>query len=184
MKSSSEWREWLLEHHAAEKEIWLIYPKKHSKRPRIPYADAVEEALCFGWIDSIVKGIDEECYAQRFSPRKKNSPWSQPNIERMRRLIAEGRMTPAGLAALKNPETLMEKQELEIAPDVLEALKKDKSVWKNFQAFADNYKRVRIAYIEAGRKHGPEQFQKRLDNFINKTRKNQQFAFGGVQKEK
>lgn len=97
LKDRKEWRKWLVKNHLKESEIWVVYYKKHTNKLSIPYNDAVEEALCFGWIDSIEKRIDEECYAQRFSPRKAKSQWSESNIERMRRLIKEGRMTSAGL---------------------------------------------------------------------------------------
>ena len=95
------WRSWLAKHHATEKEIWLVYHKKHTGKPSIPYNDAVEEALCYGWIDSQTKGIDKDSYGQRFSPRKPSSQWSETNKERVRRLIKAGKMTPAGLAALR-----------------------------------------------------------------------------------
>jgi uncharacterized protein YdeI (YjbR/CyaY-like superfamily) len=93
-----EWRAWLAEHHATASEIWLVFAKKHTGAPSVPYAAAVEEALCFGWIDSIVRRLDDERHAQKFSPRKPGSQWSASNLERVARLAAEGRMTPAGLA--------------------------------------------------------------------------------------
>ncbi len=96
-----EWRSWLEENHKSEKEIWLIYYKKHTGKPRIPYDDAVEEALCFGWIDSIIKRIDEEKYTQKFSPRKQNSAWSDLNKKRVKKLIEEGKMTKAGYETVK-----------------------------------------------------------------------------------
>src|SRR5712691_11205525 len=117
------WRTWLSQHHNKEREIWLVYAKQHTGKPRIPYADAVEEGLCFGWIDSTVKRIDETFYAQRFSPRKSTSGWSQQNIERLRRLVKQRKMTPAGLAAIKNPEALLKDEKVEIASDILRALK-------------------------------------------------------------
>jgi uncharacterized protein YdeI (YjbR/CyaY-like superfamily) len=82
-----QWRSWLAKNHASAREIWLIYFKKESGKSRIPYNDAVEEALCYGWIDSITKPIDEKRWAQRFSPRRKNSALSETNKERVRRLI-------------------------------------------------------------------------------------------------
>ncbi|VVC03580.1 Bacteriocin-protection, YdeI or OmpD-Associated [Candidatus Burarchaeum australiense] len=175
------WREWLAKNHGKEKEIWLVYLRKHTGKPRIPYAHAVEEALCFGWIDSTIKRIDSEKYAQRFSVRKSTGKWSQPNIERMRRLIKLGKMTPAGLAAFKNRDLLTKEQKLKISPDILTALKHDKQVWENFQKFPDIYKRIRIAYIEDRRRQGVSAFQKSLRNFVKKTKENKQFAFGGVQ---
>jgi uncharacterized protein YdeI (YjbR/CyaY-like superfamily) len=164
-------------------DIWLIYPKKHTGRPRIPYADAVEEALCFGWIDSTAKGIDEDTFAQRFSRRKRKGVFSQANIERVRRLIRLVKMTPAGLAVIGNPEALEPGKKLVIAPDILGALREDPQVWANFQKFPEIYKRIRIAYIEGGRRHGEEAFQRRLRNFVRKTEANRQFGFGGVQTE-
>src|SRR5688572_14161597 len=158
------WRKWLEGHHDKDREIWLIYPKKHTGKPRVPYGEAVEEALCFGWIDSTVKTIDKDSFAQRFSPRRSKSAWSQPNIERMKRLKRQGLMTPAGLAAFQAAEN--RKQKLEIRPDVLKMLKTDKEVWKNFQKFPESYKRIRIAYIENQRRHGAPAFKRSLRNFV------------------
>ena len=93
-----EWREWLERNHDRSDGIWLIYYKKGSGKPRVAYDDAVEEALCFGWIDSTAKRVDEEKYAQRFTPRRRGSGWSELNIRRMEKLIKEGRVTEAGLA--------------------------------------------------------------------------------------
>src|SRR5438128_11402884 len=98
--SRAEWRAWLAKHHQSETEVWLIYYKKPSGRPRIPYDDAVEEALCFGWIDSIVKRIDDAKFAQKFTPRKDWTKWSELNKRRVRKLIREGNMTEAGLAKI------------------------------------------------------------------------------------
>src|SRR5215475_8170966 len=104
LKTRNEWREWLAQNGHAEKEIWLIYYKKHSQKPRIAYEDAVGEALCFGWIDGLIKKLDEDRYAQKFTPRKPKSRWSALNIKRARKLIADGVMTPAGLKVF-HPET-------------------------------------------------------------------------------
>src|SRR2546428_2308353 len=123
------WRKWLSQHRNKEPEMWLVFAKQHTGKPRVPYGDAVEEALCFGWIDSTVKRIDENFYAQRFSPRKSTSKWSQQNIERARRLVKLRKMTPAGLAAIKNPEALLKDEKVEIALDILRALKQDRQLW-------------------------------------------------------
>jgi uncharacterized protein YdeI (YjbR/CyaY-like superfamily) len=93
-------RKWLIENHQTKKEIWLIRYKKATKKPSINYVEAVEEAICFGWIDSIEKGMDAERYATRFSPRKPKSNWTNTNKDRARKMIAEGRMSPAGRATL------------------------------------------------------------------------------------
>lgn len=102
-----EFREWLLPNHKFKREIWLIQYKKATKKPSINYVEAVEEALCFGWIDGLEKSMDSERYALRFSPRRPKSNWTETNLERVRRMIAEGRMTEAGLAAL--PENFSSK---------------------------------------------------------------------------
>ena len=95
VKHRDQWRAWLQKHHASKREIWLVYYKKESGKQRIPYNDAVEEALCVGWIDSVVKPFDGDFRAHRFTPRKKGSVWSEPNKRRVRRLAREGRMAEA-----------------------------------------------------------------------------------------
>jgi uncharacterized protein YdeI (YjbR/CyaY-like superfamily) len=95
-----EWRMWLKQHYHSEKEVWLVFYKKHAGKPSIAYNEAVEEALCFGWIDSTVRKIDKDRYAQRFSPRKPRRPYSQSNKERLRRLIEKGLVAEDVLASL------------------------------------------------------------------------------------
>ena len=92
VKDPKEWRIWLKKHYKTEDEIWLIYPKKATGKARIEYNDAVEEALCFGWIDSINKRLDDDHTVQRFSPRKQKAKYSQANIERLRYLVAKKRV--------------------------------------------------------------------------------------------
>jgi uncharacterized protein YdeI (YjbR/CyaY-like superfamily) len=95
-----DFRKWLQKNHKTKKEIWLIQYKKATKKPSINYIEAVEEAICFGWIDSTEKSMDAERYATRFSPRRPKSNWTETNKERARKMIAEGRMTEAGLVTL------------------------------------------------------------------------------------
>ena len=95
-----DFRRWLEENHKSKKEIWLIQYKKAAQKPSINYVEAVEEALCFGWIDNTEKSMDIERYATRFSPRRPKSNWTDTNKERARKLIAEGKMTEAGFASL------------------------------------------------------------------------------------
>ena len=171
-----QWRSWLVKNHKIEKEIWLIYYRKSSGKRRIPYNDAVEEALCYGWIDGIVKGIDEETFAQRFTPRRSDSTLSQMNKERIYRLIEQKKMTPKGLTAvkhvfddsLKNPKCI-------IKADILKLLKEDKKTWENFQKFSESYKRIRIGWIEGARTR-PEDFNKRLKYFLKMTAKNKKYG--------
>jgi uncharacterized protein YdeI (YjbR/CyaY-like superfamily) len=101
VKTRKAWRAWLARHHKSAGEIWRVYYTKHSGKPRIPNNDAVEEALCFGWIDSITKPVDRRRWAQRFSPRRSTSRLSDMNRERVRRLVAARRMTQAGLERIK-----------------------------------------------------------------------------------
>ena len=98
--TGDDFRKWLIENHQIKKEIWLIQYKKATKKPSINYVEAVEEALCFGWIDGLEKSMDSERYALRFSPRRPKSNWTNTNKEHARKLIAEGRMTEAGRASL------------------------------------------------------------------------------------
>ena len=140
----AEWRKWLKKNYKTEKEIWLVYYKKTSGKPRVEYNDAVEEALCFGWIDSNVKKIDEERFAQKFSRRNPKTGYSQANKERLAKLVAEGKVIKDVLATLGN----IASEEFETPKDILEAIKENKEAWKNFQKFSETYKRIRIAFID------------------------------------
>ncbi len=176
------WRRWLAKNADKEKEIWLVYYRKETGKPRIAYDDAVEEALCYGWIDSTQKKLDDERFAQRFSPRKPSSRLSQANKERIRKLVAQKKMTEAGLAAVAHAfDTADEETNPPIAPDILAALQADPQVWKNFQNFPGTYKRIRIAYIESRRRHGQEAFERSLRNLISKTAKNERFGYVKVE---
>ncbi len=172
-----DWRNWLKENHTKEKEIWLIYPKKASGKPRILYNDAVEEALCFGWIDSTAKRIDENSYAQRFSPRNPKTPYSETNKQRLRKMVAEGKVIPAVVESI----THWLDEKFEIPKDIIEEIKANKEAWRNFQNYSDAYKRIRISYIE-GARNRPEEFRKRLNHFLAMTAQNKQFGFGGIEK--
>jgi uncharacterized protein YdeI (YjbR/CyaY-like superfamily) len=172
MTERKKWRAWLRTHYKTAKEIWLVYYRKETGKPRIPYNDAVEEALCFGWIDSTVKKLDNERFAQRFSPRRPGRPYSQTNKERLRMLIAQGKVARDVLATLGD----LDAEQFTIPSDILKALKANKTAWKHFQQFPEAYKRIRIGYIDQARNR-PQEFQKRLRNFIVKTEQNKQFGF-------
>jgi uncharacterized protein YdeI (YjbR/CyaY-like superfamily) len=171
------WRAWLKSHFRSEKEIYLVYFKEHTGKPRVTYNEAVEEALCFGWIDSTVRRIDEDRYAQRFSPRKPKTPYSQANKERLAALIAKGKVAKEVLAALGKPPP----KQFRVPPDILMAIKADPATWKNYRKFSPGYKRIRIAFIE-GARNRPTEFQKRLRYFLRMTAKNKQFGFEGIEK--
>jgi len=172
-----EWRDWLKKHYKSDKEVWLVYYKKHTGKPRILYNDAVEEALCFGWIDSLVKSIDEDRFAQRFSVRNPRTPYSQANKERLKEMIKRNKVVDEVLATLVN----LADEQFEIPPDILKAIKANEKAWKNFQAFSQPYIRIRVAFID-GARNRPQEFTKRLGYFISMTEKNKQFGFGGIEK--
>jgi uncharacterized protein YdeI (YjbR/CyaY-like superfamily) len=172
-----DWRKWLLQHYKTEKEIWLVYYKKETGKPRIAYNDAVEEALCFGWIDSIVKTLDEKRTAQRFSPRKPKSKYSAANKERLRKLVKQRKVIKEVRETLGD----ISEERFEVPKDILKAIKGNKEAWNNFQKFSDAYKRIRIGFIDGARKR-PEEFKKRLRYFIKMAEKNKQYGFGGIEK--
>ena len=168
-----DWRAWLAEYHSIEKEAWLVYPRKHTGKTRILYNDTVEEALCFGWIDSTNKKVDEDHTAQRFTLRRPKSGYSQTNIERIRRLLEQGKIIPEMMDEAKRVAAKM----YEFPEDILSALKANEAAWRNFQRYSNAYQRIRIAYIDRARLRG-EEFEKRLNNFLKKTEQDQQFGFG------
>ena len=173
-----QWRDWLSEHFESENEVWLVFPSKTSGEPGISYNDAVEEALCFGWIDGRAGTVDETHQLRRFTPRRKGSSHSQPNIERLKLMDAQG---------LIHPKVRPSVEDILSAPfvfpeDIMEALRQDETVWEHYEAFTDSYKRIRVAYIDAARKR-PAEFEKRLKSFIKKTRENKLISgYGGIDK--
>lgn len=173
-----KWRDWLSKNYDKAQEIWLIYPKVATGKPRIPYNDAVEEALCFGWIDSTVKSFDADHTMQRFTPRHARSGYSQANKERLKWLFREKRLLPA----VEDNVGSIVREEFDFPVDILDEIKKDKIAWEYYQRFSDSYKRIRIAYIDSSRKR-PDEFKKRLSNFIAKTRENKTIkGYGGIDK--
>ncbi len=173
-----DWRQWLETNFETEEDVWLEYPLKKSGKKRLVYNDAVEEALCFGWIDSTVKSLNEETSIQRFCKRRKNSSYSQPNIERFKWLFENHLIHES----IKNDVLKIVQQEFTFPEDIIQQLKSDTIVWENFQNFSGAYNRIRIAYIDSARKR-PEEFEKRLNNFIEKTKENKLIkGFGGIDK--
>src|SRR6267378_4151061 len=157
--SREEWRAWLTTHYQSETEVWLIYYKKHTGQPRISYDHAVEEALCFGWVDSIVKRMDDEKFAQKFTPRRDCTNWSVPNKRRLRKLIREGRMTEAGLAKIdlamlgEETQAKQSKGDLDLIPRfVKQAVMASPKAWEYFQSLASSYRRHYIGWIMLAKK--------------------------------
>ena len=174
----SEWRDYLSRNFRTASEVWFVFPMKSSGEKSLSYNDAVEEALCFGWIDSINKYLDGQHCIRRFSPRNRGVPYSQPNIERLILLESQGLIHPDVrkdvLPVIQTPFVF--------PPDIIDALMRDKDVWGNYLGFSEPYRRIRIAYIEAARRR-PEEFAKRLENFIEKTRTGKKIiGYGGIDK--
>lgn len=166
-KNREELRLWLENNYETQKECWVIVKRgKPQNDDTFWYIDAVEEALCFGWIDSTVKKLDNGITIQRLSPRKKGSIWSELNKERCRRMEKLGKMTQAGKKVLPD----MSEKGFNIDIDILEELKKDEMVWANFHKFPSLYQRVRIDTIQIKKKN-PQLFQKRLEKLIENTKK-------------
>jgi len=159
----------LNKHHKTLMEIWLLSDDR-PEEPTVKYLDAVEEAICFGWIDGIQKRFSTYELAQRFTHRKKRSNWTELNKERARRLISLELMAEAGRITLPDLN-----EEFIIAEDIIERLKAKPIAWSNFLEFPDLYCRVRIGYIEEVRKNDNE-FERRLQNFVNKTAGNKMFG--------
>ena len=149
------WRKWLAKNHDQVREIWLVYPKKGSGEPRVEYNDAVEEALCFGWIDGMTKSLDETRYMQRFSPRRPKSNWSDSNRVRYARLLSEGRIAPPGLA--KPPEEtsryVASYQRNGVVPAYIErALKKDKAAHAKWLKTPPSHRMKYVAWIDSAKR--------------------------------
>lgn len=177
-KNRDEWRKWLEKNHQSEKEIWLIYYKKHTKKPTVKYNEAVEEALCFGWIDSTVKRIDDETYMQKYTPRKAKSVWSLVNKNRVKKLIKEGKMTKAGMdlveIAKKNrnwEKAYSSKEKLEMPTNLLSALKANPIAFKNFNDFSPSNQLNYIGWILSAKRE--ETIQKRINIVVSRCEKNE-----------
>lgn len=164
-RDRGEWRAWLAEHWQTDDEIWLVFPTKAACEESVTYNDAVEEALCFGWIDSTNRTLDDTHQARRFTPRRAGSPYSQPNIERLRWLDERDMLMPEVRESVRD---LLD-DPFVFPDDILDELRRDDATWANYQEFSDAYKRIRVAYVDAARSR-PEEFRRRLDNLVAKTR--------------
>jgi uncharacterized protein YdeI (YjbR/CyaY-like superfamily) len=163
------WRAWLAANGSATRELWLIFCKKHTGMPCVSYDEAVEEALCFGWIDGLMKRMDDDRYAQRFSPRKPGSSWSELNKARVRKMVAAGRMTPAGLATVTFPldpaeDASAPRTAPALTDDLLARLQADEAAWANFSRLAPSHRRQYVGWIMDAVK--PETRLRRLEEAI------------------
>ncbi len=175
-KDRAEWRRWLAKNFARSDEIWLVFYKKASAKQTVSYDHAVEEALCFGWVDGMKKKLDEERYAFRFTPRKARSAWSKSNLQRVERLIADGRMTPAGLKAYNSDD----RREVAPMPTALpqaleEKFRQQPAAWANYQKFPPGYRRVTAGWVASAKKE--ETQIKRLEKLMEYSGRNQRIEF-------
>lgn len=154
-KNRREWRRWLEKNHRSKDEIWLTIYKKHAGKPSVPYTDAVEEALCFGWIDGQMKSLDKEKYIQRFTPRKYSSNWSVTNIDRVKKMIKEGRMTTWGRKVyeegMKANIIIPSSKNFSIPSDLKKALVGNKKAWSNFQNFAPSAQLAFVYWVDTAK---------------------------------
>jgi uncharacterized protein YdeI (YjbR/CyaY-like superfamily) len=166
-----DWRAWLAANGSKEKEIWLVFYKRHTGKARLEYDDAVEEAICFGWIDSTIRRLDDERYAQKFTPRNHGSKWSDLNIERAKKMIAAKQMTPAGQAVIE-PATLGSKpapkafqaNDATIPPFILAGLAVDGKARAYFDSLAPSYRRLYVRWVASAKKD--ETRQRRLTEML------------------
>ena len=153
-KSGGEWRKWLEANHGLQREVWLKHSKSRSDGICFGMSEAVEEALCFGWIDSKLVSLDKDYFALRYSPRKPNSVWSRANREKAERLLESGRMTSSGLALIDEAKrrgawdtAYADKEPEDVPPDLRESLSKDVRAWANFLSFPNSQRNMYIRWV-------------------------------------
>ena len=164
------WRKWLAEHHATSPGVWLVYDKKGTRADRLAYADAVEEALCHGWIDSTVRPLDDARYMQLYAPRKARSTWSKVNKERVEHLAARGLMTPAGLAAVERAKhngswsSIDHVEAMTVPEDLAAALDAVPRARRHFDAFAPSARKGYLHWISTAKR--PETRARRVAEVV------------------
>lgn len=180
-KTRAEWREWLAKHHDSAQGVWFVYYKKASGKPRVTYDEAVEEALCYGWIDSLPRKVDDERSKLLFTPRKPKSVWSKPNKERIERMLEQGLMTEAGLKKIEAAkedgswDTLNDSDNLVIAPDLAKEFAANKPAAKNFEAFTKSTKSVILSWINSAKRE--ETRAARIAKTVSMAAKNKRANF-------
>lgn len=178
-RSRSEFRKWLEKNHDKQKELWILFYKVHTKKKSIRYAEAVEESLCFGWIDGIVKRIDDEKHAQRYTPRNPKSIWSKLNKGRAEKMIELGKMTEAGLTKIKEAKKsgwwdnayTNSRGDNEMSAEMKKVLMSDRIAWTNFQNFGKSYQNTYIFFVNYAKRE--ETKKKRIQLILERAKKNQ-----------
>ena len=166
-ENSNQWRKWLIKHHLQQEGVWVILYKKQANKPTISWSEAVDEALCFGWIDSIKKTLDAERSIQFFSKRKPKSTWSKINKQKVQKLMEAGKMAPAGFESIKNAQqngswSLLDEVEALLIPDDLaQAFTQHKGSKEYFQGLSKSLKKMMLQWIVLAKQ--PTTRQKRID---------------------
>jgi uncharacterized protein YdeI (YjbR/CyaY-like superfamily) len=164
-RTRERWRGWLAKHHASESEIWLIFHKRHTGKPSVAYDAAVDEALCYGWIDSLIKRIDDDRYARKFTPRKADSNWSSANVKRYAALKKANRLDAPGLERSPEGRPIVDTPRPHRVPDYIEnAIRKNKRAWKFFQGLAPSYQRLYVTWVDDAKRD--ETKQRRLGQVV------------------
>lgn len=175
-KDRAGWRAWLENNHATSSRVWLVYYKQSSGKPCVSYEDAVEEALCFGWIDSRTNPLDGESYMQMFSHRRPRSPWSKPNKERIEKLTRLGLLTTAGLQVVETAKqdgswSAYDMIEALIIPeDLATVLAANFAAQTHFEAFSNSSKKQLLWHIESAKR--PETRAKRIEQIVSAAAQN------------
>ncbi len=176
-KDRDGWRRWLEENHVRENEAWIIIQKARSPYPGVTYEEALDEALCFGWIDGKMRSLDENSFTLRFSPRRRNSVWSLSNVERAERLMETGRMVEAGYGAVEEAKRngrLESAYTSRVSPqvpyDLEEAMKVNGEAWVNFQRFSNSVKLMYVYWVEEAKKE--ETRTRRIMEVVSRAAKN------------
>lgn len=182
-RSRKEWRNWLQKNHAGQKNVWLIIYRMGTGIPSVYYKEAVEEALCFGWIDSKANKRDEESFYQYFAQRNPKSKWSKVNKDTIALLTGKGLMAAAGMAAVERAKTngtwtaLEEVEQLLVPADLAKAFAKNKNAWKNFEAFPRSVKRAILEWLSNAKTS--ETREKRIETIASKAAQNLRANFPG-----
>jgi uncharacterized protein YdeI (YjbR/CyaY-like superfamily) len=164
-KTRKEWRRWLAKNHTSSPGIWFVFYKAHTGQKSIAYEDMVREALCFGWIDSLVKRLDDDRYVQKITPRKSMSKWSDLNRKRWAELKAEGLLTTAGLKAAPTSNSYAAKPVIPELPSyIAKAFKEETRAWEFFQELAPTHRRYFVVWIHTAKR--PETREKRIQESI------------------
>jgi uncharacterized protein YdeI (YjbR/CyaY-like superfamily) len=161
LRTRREWRQWLAEHHAASPGVWLLRYKQHAGVPCMSYEDVVREALCFGWVDSLIKRLDENRYAIKVTPRQPTSKWSDPNRKRWKELRADGLLAGPGLAAAPSANRYAPKPKIPELPAYIgAAFKTDRKAWTFFHALSARHRRDFVVWIHTAKR--PETRERRI----------------------